>query len=90
MTILFAKKKTVMSIAYHQAQVFKRFKDNETFIKVVNGFKLHKSTIIFKMNIFKLIYKDPKLMKSSMSLDCLRNYYKDMKQICKENSNEFE
>ena len=42
------------------------------------------------MNIFKLIDKHPKLMQSSMSLGCLRNYYKDIKQICKENSNEFE
>ena len=29
-------------------------------------------------------------MKSSIGLDLLKNYYKDIKQICKENSNEFE
>ena len=84
------KKKNIISIPYHQGKIFKRFKDKEKFIKLVNEFKVHKSTIIFKINIFKLIDKHPKLMKSSMTLGFLKNYYKDIKQICKENSNEFE
>ena len=29
-------------------------------------------------------------MKPSVTLDFLKSYYKDIKQICKENSNEFE
>ena len=45
---------------------------------------------IFKINIFKLADKHPKLMKSSRGLGFLKNYYKDIKQICKENSKEFE
>ena len=56
----------------------------------MNEFKVHKSTIIFKINIFKLIDKHPKLMKSSITLGFLKIYYKDVKQIYKENSNEFE
>ena len=88
--IIRSKKKGIISIAYYQGKVFKRFKDKERFIKLVNEFKVHKSTIIFKINIFKLIDKHPKLMKSSMTLGFLKNYYKDIKQICKENSNEFE
>ena len=68
------------SIAYHQGKVF----------KLVSEFKVRKSTIIFKINIFKLIDKNPKLMKSSVTLGFLKNYYKDIKQICKENSNEIE
>ena len=88
--ILRTKKKNIISIAYHQGKVFKRFKDKEKFIKLVNEFKVHKSTIIFKINIFKLIEKYPKLMKSSIVLGFLKNYYKDIKQICKENSKEFE
>ena len=88
--IIRTKKKGVISIAYHQGKVFKRFKDKEKFIKLVNEFKVHKSTIIFKINIFKLIEKYPKLMKSSIVLGFLKNYYKDIKQICKENSKEFE
>ena len=66
--IIRTKKKNIISIAYHQGKVFKRFKDKEKFIKLVNEFKVHKSTIIFKINIFKLIEKYPKLMKSSIGL----------------------
>ena len=67
-----------MSIAYHQGKVFKKFKD-----------KVHKTTIIFKINIFKLCEKFPKLLKSSIGLGFLKNYYKDIKQICSENAKEF-
>ena len=58
--IIRTKKKNIISIAYHQGKVFKRFKDKEKFIKLVNEFKVHKSTIIFKINIFNLIDKHPK------------------------------
>ena len=57
---------------------------------MVGKSKIHKSTIIFKINISELIDKHPKLMKSSVTLGFLKNYYKDIKQICKENSSEFE
>ena len=87
--IIRTKKNNIISIAYHQEKVFKRFKDKKTFIKLVNEFEVHKSTIIFKMNIVKLIDKHPILMKSSMTLGFLKNYYKDIKQICKENPNKF-
>ena len=87
--IIRTKKKNI-SIAYHQAKVFKRFKANEKFIKLVNEFIVQKSTIIFKTNIFKLIDKYPKLMKPFVTLGFLKNYYKDIKQICNENLNEFE
>ena len=59
-------------------------------MKLVNEFNVHKSTITFKINIVKLIDKYPKLMKSSMTLGFLKNYYKEIKQICNENPNEFE
>ena len=75
--IIRTKKKGIISIAYHQGKVFKKFKDKEKFIKLVNEFKVHKTTIIFKINIFKLIGKYPKLMKSSIGLGFLKNYYKD-------------
>ena len=88
--IIRTKKKNIISILYHQEKVFKRFKDKEKFIKLVNEFKIHKSTITFKINIFKLADKHPKLMKSATGLGFLKNYYKDIKQICKENSKEFE
>ena len=57
---------------------------------MVGKSKIHKSIIIFKINIFELIDKHSKLMKSSVTLGFLKNYYKDIKQICKENSSELE
>ena len=42
------------------------------------------------VNVFKLIDKRPKLMKSSVTLNFLKNYLKDIKQICEENLREFE
>ena len=88
--IIRTKKRNIISIAYHQRKVFKKFKDKEKFIKLVNEFKVRKSTIIFKLNILKLIGKYPKLMKSSIGLGFLKNYYKDIKKICEEYSKEFE
>ena len=87
--IIRTKKKGIISIAYHQGKVFKKFRDMEKFIKLVNEFKVHKITIIFKINIIKLIEKYPKFMKSSIVLGFLKNYYKDIKEICNENAKEF-
>ena len=80
--IIRTKKKNIISIAYHQGKLFKRFKDKQKFIRLVHEFRVHKSTIIFKTNIFKLVDKHPKLMKSSIGLGFLKNYYKDIMQIC--------
>ena len=76
--IIRTKQKGIIFIAYHQGKVFKEFKDKEKFIKLVNEFKLHKTNIIFNINIFKLIGKYPKLMKSSIGSGFFRNYYKDI------------
>ena len=57
---------------------------------MVGKLKIHKSTIVFKINRFKLIEKHPELLMSSVTLTFLKNYFKDIKQICKENSGEFE
>ena len=45
--IICTKNKNI-SITYHQGKVFKRFKDKEKFIKLVNELKVQKTTIIFK------------------------------------------
>ena len=88
--ILRTKRKGIIAVAFHQGKVFKRFKEKKKFIKMVGKLKIHKSTIIFKINLFKLIEKHPKLMKSSVTLTSLKNYFKYIKQICKGNSGEFE
>ena len=64
--IIKRKKKGIISIAYYQGKVFKRFKEKEKFIKLVSQLRIHKNTIIFKINIFKLCERYPKLLSSSL------------------------
>ena len=52
--IIKTKKKGIVSIVYHQGKVFKKLKDREKFVKMVNRLEIHKTTIIFKVNVFKL------------------------------------
>ena len=87
--IIRTKKKGTTTIAYQQGKVFKRFKDKEKFIKLVNEFKVHRSTIAFKIDIYKLCEMYPKLMKSFIGLGFLKNFYKGNKEICSENAKEF-
>ena len=87
--IIRTKKKGIINIAYHQGKVFKKFKDKEKFITLVNKLKIHKTTIIFKINTFKLCERHSKLLKSSIGLHFFKNYFKDIKKICGENAQEF-
>ena len=66
--IIKTKRKGIINVAYHQGQVFKRFKEKEKFAKLVSELGIHKNTIIFKINVFKLSKKHPKLLKSSIGL----------------------
>ena len=55
--IIKTKRKGIINVAYHQGQVFKRFKEKEKFAKLVTELGIHKTTIIFKINISKLCEK---------------------------------
>ena len=59
--IIKTKNKGIINVAYHQGQVFKRFKEKEKFAKLVSELGIHKVTIICKINMFKLCKKYPKL-----------------------------
>ena len=83
--IIKTKKKGIMSIAYYQGKVFKRFKEKEKFIKLVSQLGIHKNTIIFKINVFKLCERYPKLLRSSIGLGFFKNFHKDIKTVCREN-----
>ena len=50
----------------------------------------NKSTIIFKINIVKLINKHAKIKNSSLSLNFLKYYFKMIKETYEENVSEFE
>ena len=79
--IIKTKNKGIINVAYHQGQVFKRFKEKEKFAKLVSELGIHKTTIIFKINIFKLCEKYLKLLKSSIGLGFFKNCQKDIKAI---------
>ena len=59
--IVKTKKNRIINIAYYQGKVFKRFKKKEKFIKLASQLGIHKNTIIFKINVFKLCKKYPAL-----------------------------
>ena len=83
------KNKGIINRAYHQGKVFKRFKEKEKFAKLVSELRIHKTTIIFRINIFKLCKKHPKLLKSSIGLGFFKNYHKDIKAICEKSEKYF-
>ena len=87
--IIKTKNKGIINVAYHQGQVFKRFKEKEKFAKLVSELGIHKTTIIFRINIFKVCKKHPKLLKSFIGLGVFKNYHKDIKAICEEYEKDF-
>ena len=52
--IIKTKKKGMINVAFYQGQIFKRFKEKKKFAKLVNELGIYKTTIIFKINVFKL------------------------------------
>ena len=88
--IMKMKKKGIISVAYHEGKVFKKFKGKEKFVRLVSELGIHKTTIIFKINIFKLREKYPKLLRSSIGLGFFKNYHKDIKAVCEEIEKDFQ
>ena len=77
-------------MAYQQGKVFQKFEENAKLFEMVRQFGYSKSTIIFKINIVKLINKHSKIMNSSFSLNFFKNFLKLIKETCEENASEFE
>ena len=82
--IIKIKNKGIINVAYHQGQVFKRLKEKEKLTKLVTELRIHKNIIIFRINVFKLCKKHPKLLKSSIGLGFFKNYHKNIKAIWEE------
>ena len=76
--IIKTKKKGIISFAYYQGKVFKRFKEKEKFIKLV----------LFLNLMFLNCVKDN--WKSSIGLRFFKNYHKDIKTVSKENEDDFQ
>ena len=88
--IIKTKNKGIINVAYYQGQVFKRFKEKERFARLVSELGFHKTNIIFKINVFKLCKKYPKLLRSSIGLGFFKNCHKDIKAICVEYEKDFQ
>ena len=76
--IIKTKKKGIISFAYYQGKVFKRFKEKEKFIKLA----------LFLNLMFLNCVKDN--WKSSIGLGFFKNYHKDIKTVSKENEDDFQ
>ena len=74
--ILRMKSKGIITVSYHQGKVFIWFCEKKKFMTLVSRFKIHKNTIVFKTDVFKLINIHPALMKSSVALSFLQNMSK--------------
>ena len=72
--IIKTNKKNIIFFVYQQGKVFRKFNENRRFKSLVERFQIIKGTIIFKINIVKLIYKYPKMMISSKTLNLLKSY----------------
>ena len=84
------KNKGTINVVHHQGQVFKRFKEKEKFTKLVTELGIHKNTIIFRINVFKVCKKHSKLLKSSIGLGFFKNYHKNIKAICEKYEKDFQ
>ena len=87
--IIKTKNKGIINVAYYQGQVFKGFKEKEKFAKLVSELGIHKTTIIFRINVFKFCKKYPKLLRSSIGLGFFKNYHQEIKAIGEEHEKYF-
>ena len=78
--IIKMKKKGIISIAYDQGKIFKRFKEKEKFVRLVSELGIHK---IFKNNVFKLCEKYPKLLRYPKGLEFFKNIIRTLKQFAR-------
>ena len=58
-------------------------------MKRVSQLGIYKNSIIFKINVFELCERYPKLLRSSIGLGFFKNYHKDIKTVCRENEEGF-
>ena len=64
--VMKSKKNNMLTLAYHQGLIFKKFKENSKFTGAVTNLKL---------GIIKFIDDYPKMRKSSVSLHFLKNNF---------------
>ena len=50
--ILKTKRQGIISVTYHQGEVYSRFREKKKFVRLVTDFGVHNGTIKFKINVF--------------------------------------
>ena len=55
--IIKTNKKKIIDFAYEQGKIFRKIKEDTNFKNLVEQFRINKITIIFKINILKLVEK---------------------------------
>ena len=86
--IIITKNKT-LTMARKQGEIFKKFKTDNKFMSTVKKFNISKATINFKIGIVEFINMYCKMEKSDISLYYLKNNFKIIKEVCRENISEF-
>ena len=66
-------------LAYQQWKIFEKL--NNKFINLVNNSFISTSTLGFKISVVKFLNKYPKMKRSSLSLQFLKNNFKMIKEI---------
>ena len=74
--IVKSNKNNILTLAYYQGLIFRKFKENISFTGGVTNLKINKATINFKIGIIKFIKDYPKMRKSSVFLHFLKNSFK--------------
>ena len=82
-------KNKTLRIARKQGEIFKKFKTDNKFISAIKKFNISKATINFKIGIVEFINMYPIMEKSGISPYYLKNNFKTIKEVCKENASEF-
>ena len=71
------KKSDIIWLAYHQGQIFQKFKEKEQFVKTVLKFGVNKSTIVSKISLSKLLDKYPKIKTCRYLFTILKTFEND-------------
>ena len=88
--IIKIKKNNILTPAYHQGIIFRKFKINNRFASAVTEFKVSKTYINFKIDIVKFIDKYLKMRISCISLFYLKNNFRVIKEVGQEHASEFQ
>ena len=86
--IIIDKKKT-LTIARKQGEIFKKFKTDNKLISAIKEFNISKATINFKIGIVEFINMYLRMEKSGISRYYLKNNFKIIKEVFKENAFEY-